>query len=283
MPTATPAVSPTPAAAVAPTPAAASAAATRRRDLPTLAFRVVGGLVAGSILTGPGGLQGLASPWATLPHATDGLTPELHRWHGTDLTALVTLLMCGSLLALLWRPRARPVLAQATLVAAGALAAGGLATGVSKASLPCLTFIGLVLATYPRRRALLSLSSPQGPSRPLLAVAVAAAPLLVWNAVTNIRYEVQGVGGEHAVFHHWMGAAALAAALLVLGFLAATRRPGYAALGALLGGTYLYLGVAALQIPGHDGSWGVSGGLAALVGGAAFLRATWRAARPTLA
>ena len=40
---------------------------------------------------------------------------------------------------------------------------------------------------------------------------------------------------------------------------------------ALLGATYLYLGVAALTIPDHDGSWGVLGGGPALVAGVAYL------------
>ena len=79
---------------------------------------------------------------------------------------------------------------------------------------------------------------------------------------------------EHALHHHWMGSAAVAVALALAGLLAATRRPGWRALGIIIGLAYLYLGLAALAIPQADGSWGIDGGLLALLGGSGFLVAT---------
>ena len=47
----------------------------------------------------------LLAPWVLLREATPGYTAELHRWHGADSGAFVGLLVCGSLLALIPRPR----------------------------------------------------------------------------------------------------------------------------------------------------------------------------------
>ena len=57
------------------------------------------------------------------------------------------------------------------------------------------------------------------------------------------------------------------------------RRRAGRALDVINAITYFYLGAAALTIPHHDGSWGVTGGVLALLGGAGFLAATIYEAR----
>jgi peptidoglycan/LPS O-acetylase OafA/YrhL len=76
---------------------------------------------------------------------------------------------------------------------------------------------------------------------------------------------------QHAAEGHWSGSAAVAISLVAIALLVAARRPGWRLLGGLLGATYLYLGVAALIIPDHDGSWGMLGGALALLAGGAYM------------
>ena len=44
---------------------------------------------------------------------------------------------------------------------------------------------------------------------------------------------------------------------------------------------FLYLGVAALALPNHAGSWGVTGGILALIGGMLYIVATIKEAGKT--
>ena len=252
-----------------PNPAAATRAG--GRDWRSIIFRGVAGLLAAALLAAFA--PDLLAPWALLREATPGYTPELHRWHGADSGAFVGLLVCGSLLALLPRPRRAPLLAQFVLLALGVLVLASLRP-FNGAALTIAVVVGaLVAATYPAPRALLS-AKREGPiSRPLLAFGLAATVPLAASAWTSARLQFSDLG-EHAVHRHWMVSAAVGVALALAGLLAATRRPGWRALGILTGIAYLYLGVAALAIPTHDGSWGVGGGILALLGGAGFVAAT---------
>ncbi len=248
----------------------ATTARTGGRDGRSLIFRGVVGLMLLLLLTGPGGLAELASPWLPVRPATADYTPELHRWHSTVLSAFVSLLVGGSLLALLARPRRQPLLAQFVLLALGTFILGHLSNPVI---VPVVGFVALIAATYPTPRALLSVRQAGPVRRPILALAVAAASLLVYDVAANVRLQFIDVS-EHAVHGHWLGAAVVAASLALAGLLASTGRPGWQVLGVVTGLTYLYLGVGALAIPSHDGSWGVTGGLLALSAGAGFLAAT---------
>jgi plastocyanin len=244
------------------------------RDWRSIIFRGVAGLLAAALLAAFA--PDLLAPWALLREATPGYTPELHRWHGADSGAFVGLLVCGSLLALIPRPRRAPLLAQFVLLGLGVLALASLRP-FNGAALAIAVVVGaLVAATYPAPRALLS-AKREGPPgtlwvRPLLALGLAATIPLAVYAWTSARLQFSDLG-EHAVNHHWMVSAAVGLALALAGLLAATRRPGWRALGVLTGIAYLYLGAAALAIPTHDGSWGVGGGILALLGGAGFVAA----------
>ena len=258
----------------------ATTARTGGRDWRSLIFRGVAGLILLMILTGPGGLAELASPWLSVRPAAADYTPELHRWHSTVLSAFVSLLAGGSLLALLARPRRQPLLAQFVLLAIGIFILGHLGAAI----VPVVVFVALIAAAYPAPRALLS-ATREGPvSRPILALALAATSVLVYDVAANVQRQFTDMS-EHAVHGHWLGAAVVAVSLMLAGLLTATRRPGWRVLGVITGLSYLYLGVGALAIPFHDGSWGVTGGLLALSAGAGFLAATVyegrRQARPS--
>ena len=75
------------------------------------------------------------------------------------------------------------------------------------------------------------------------------------------------------MYGRWTGGIILNLCLVLAGLLAATKRPGWRELGILVGITYLYLGAAALTVPDQPGSWGVVGGILALLGGASYIAA----------
>lgn len=233
-----------------------------------------------------GGATTLLEPWGVrLFPDQPGYTPEIHRWHQGQWAAQIGILFGGSLLALLWRPHAKPLLMQ--------FFALGMAVFISvlavaphwgpKAAILTITagIAGLVIAAYPQPRALLD-TSLEGPlSRPLLALSalvVAALAPVSWRA-----WQLQAAGGtEHTEHHAWASATVLALLLALAGALAATKRPGWQTLGVLTGVAFLYLGAAALTAPDRPGSWGIAGGLLSILGGVAFIAATLLEARQTI-
>ena len=130
----------------------------------------------------------------------------------------------------------------------------------------------LLIVPHPRPRSLLRLRGGTW-NRRLMAVALGVAPFLCTSAWVNVSRQLEG-SGPHAELGHWAGAAALPVTLLLLGFLAATGRAGWRLVTGLLAVTYGYLGVAALLLPHHDGSWGVVGGVIALASAAGYAAMT---------
>ena len=244
------------------------------RDRRLLVFRAVAVLLSVGLLFGGMIVFFLLAPWVLVGPTPDDYVAELHRWHHADAGALFAFLIVGSLLALIPDPRRRPVLAQAVLVGLGAMLATSLLDEPSVGAIaPSVVLAAVVVAIYPAPRALVSLRGGGPVSWPLLGLAVATAVPLLVNAWDNLRLQAND-HSQHATEHHWSGSAALAIALVVVGFLVAARRPGWQALGAIVGLTYLYLGVAAITVPDHDGSWGTAGGLLALLAGAGFIAGT---------
>lgn len=252
------------------------AATTQRpaRDRRVTVFRATAGLLALAIWFGALTVLFLLAPWTLFGPTPGDYIAELHRWHHADAGALLGILIAGCLVALIPDPRRRPGLAQAFFVGLGAMIVTSLLDelAVGIVAVPVIAAV-IVAAAYPAPRALLSLKPEMPISLPLLALAVAAAIPLLPNAWDNLRLQAND-HTQHATEHHWSGSAAVAVALVLVGFLVASRRPGWRALGTILGLTYLYLGVAAVTIPDHDGSWGTRGGMLALVAGVGFLVAT---------
>ena len=252
--------------------------AAQRWNWRTALFTVLAALVALLFLTN---LYRLSAPWAPLAvYPNDDarlLNPELHRWHDAMWGAVSGILNGGVLLSLLWRPRQKPLLIQfvALIVIAGA------ATMIPFE--PTLAVVILVVASvvaaYPAPRALVDISWPEPLSRPLLALSLAGALLLVPYMGRLLLWQIQGVGGEHATANQWISDVEHTAFLLIAMVLVSTKRPGWRTLGFLIGLVLLYLGVAALALPHHAGSWGVAGGILALIGGPLYIGATIRAAR----
>lgn len=250
----------------------------RSWDWRRILFTILAGVVAFFLLTN---LFRLAAPWASMawyPHDDPRqLNPDLHRWHEAMWGAVTGILEGGVLLTLLWRPRENPLLIQ--FMALAVLGAALIVLPFERGLLFVIVMLALVVITYPMPRALLDVA-PEGPiSRPLLGLSLAAALLLVPYIGRLVFWQIRGLGGEHAIANQWISDVEHTTFLLLAMFLASTKRPGWRILGILAATVLLYLGVAALVLPNHAGSWGVTGGIAALIGGLLYLIATMREAR----
>jgi hypothetical protein len=242
----------------------------KRRDWHTIAFRAVTVLAALFFLTN---LRLVLAPWLLLPADEGILHPEIHRWHDAEQGAIGGILSAGMLLVLLWRPRASPLLVQYTammVVISLLITAPFIGPSMFLIALPLI----LVVAAYPAPRALLDFSRDEPISRPLLALTLVAAVLLAPGMWRSLLWQIQGVGGEHATVYHWIAGFEHTLILLVAGVLASTKRPGWQTLGILTGVVFLYLSLVALSVPDQAGSWGITGGILGLVGGAGYIGAT---------
>lgn len=241
-----------------------------------IAFTIFVALTAAFFAVGFGAAASLLAPWSIITFGPSDPHPELHRWHSVQSGATFGILFAGSLVALLRQPQAKPVVAQffvaGTIVLAAALVA------FDAASLMLLSVGAQVAALYPQRRLLLANPWPSlrqiDPWRLVLALATVA--ILAPDAVRSLRSQIDGSGGEHASLNHWGLSFGLALLLVLAALLAASERPGARIMAMITGIALIYLGVAALAIPDHDGSWGIAGGTLATLGGLAYLATAYR-------
>jgi hypothetical protein len=253
----------------------------KRWDWRRIVFTIIAGVVTYFLLTN---LFRLAAPWASMawyPHDDPRqLNPELHRWHEAMWGAVTGILNGGVLLTLLWRPRQNPLLIQ--FMALVVIGAALTVLPFEPSLLFVIVMLTLVVIAYPAPRALLDFSRAGPISRPLLALSLAAALVLVPYIVRLTLWQLQGFGGEHATANQWISDVEHAVFLVLATILVSTKRPGWRTLGTLTGLVFLYLGVAALALPGYAGSWGITGGILSLVGGLLYLIVTMSEARKTM-
>jgi hypothetical protein len=250
-------------------PATTSIAAAQRRarrsHLAFYALTTIMGLALCAL-----GLASASWPWYAPTQPFLGMQVEAHRWHGAQFAALLAILLGGSLLTLIWRPRRTPLLAQ-YLIASSSIMTALFAVFLGPVALTLAAPFAAVAALYPDRAALFDLNSHERWSRPLGALSLITAALLIQPTYVALSYQILYPHSEHSEHFHWVAAAALAVALALGGLLAATRGPGWRILAALVGIAYVYLGLAAVAVPAHAGSWGVSGGIVAAVAGALYI------------
>lgn len=191
---------------------------------------------------------------------------QIHLWHVAELAALTILLFGGTLLWQLQQPEEKPLLAQFFVVGIAILAVLFMPFVPQAAGLFIL--LGVFIVLYPNIRALLSFSREGRVSKLLLGLSVLAAVVLLPNAWKEYQWQIAGwqVGEIHAVDLHWVGSAVLTTLLILGGFLASTKRPGWRELGIIIGGIYIYLGVIAMITLDQAGSWGGGGLFGIIVG-----------------
>jgi hypothetical protein len=252
----------------------------KRRDWRLISWRVVAGLGALLFLIALPGLLALIEPWVLVAPDQPGYTAEIHRFHEAHWGVIHGVLYGGCLVALLRKPREQPLLVQFFVVAVLIEVAGYGLVG-SLDPMP-LVILAIVVAAYPAPRALVSVSREGAVSIPLLGLSILAATLLLPEVWRLVPMQLAGLGGEHATENHWILTAVLECMLIAGGLLAATRRPGWKALGIIIGLAFVYLGVASISLPYYAGSWNLWGGALATVGGGAFIGATvWAIRRPS--
>ncbi len=248
---------------------------TKQFDWRRLVFSGVAGLVA-LLLLAFGSLHGLVAVWVRSWVASEpGIQhPEIHLWHDAQIGALVGIMFVGSLLALLWKPRQRPLVAQ-FLALGSLLYLVILAPFDSEAAIFLGLLFALPLASYPSLRHLVNFRRTEPLSWSLLGLSLLAAGLMMPFARRWFQLQLLDTG-EHALANHWITGVALVGVLCLAGLLAATRRPGWPVLGVLVGLALLHLGAATVTLPDQPGSWGLNGGVVAIIGGLLFIGVTIR-------
>lgn len=252
----------------------------QRENWRSRAFVIVVGLLVVFMLYD--GALGLLAPWVLIAPAPLGYSPQFVRWYVAQEGALACILGCGCLLALLRKPEEKPLLAQFLVLA---FALFTISTLVLFASNPPWYLIVLLIAqivlmclfvvTYPQPRSLVRFSREGTPSIPLAAFSLVAAVMLAPGAWHNLTQQLSFPASGYAQSGEWIYSVLLSVLLVIGGLLSATKRAGWNLLGFLVGAALLYLGVAALFTSSSPGSWGVAGGILALLGGAAYVSFTW--------
>lgn len=248
-------------------------AQTKQFDWHGLIFSGVAALVA-LLLLAFGSLHGLVAVWARGWVASEsGIRhPEIHLWHDAQIGALVGIMLVGSLLALLSKPRQQPLVAQ-FLALGSLLYLVILAPFDPVAALVLGILLAIPLACYPTLRNLVNFRRTAQFSRSLLGLTLLASALMTPTAWQWLQLQLLDTG-EHALANHWITGVALVGVLSLAGFLAATRRPGWQVLGVLVGLALLHQGASALTLPDQPGSWGQNGGVFVLFGGLLFIGVT---------
>lgn len=207
--------------------------------------------------------------WARLAH------PDIGRWTFA-LSASVDEAIALILFALAWRPLAGPLLMQFTALALVVdLAANvpfvpGIIVGYS----PLL----LLVVAYPRPRRLVLPFWRERPDWPLLVAALAIGAFLLPSIWQALSAQVRGAD-ELALSNGWASTVEHLCNLWLMALLAAFRQPGSSLLALLVAACLLYLGLAAIAVPGNPGSWGVGGGAIAVLGGVAYAVVATRSLR----
>lgn len=223
-------------------------------------------------LTAMGGIPGLCAPWFFFGTWPGHEFPEAHRWHDAQWGAMFGIII-GVGLLLLGRERQgrQPALVQFLLLTTASLVLVnlpfnplillGLLAGV-------FTPVAAIAYLYPHRPALRTLR-PAGPVNwPLILVAAIICWIILRDSWVYLNYQWDDFGGEHAKFQHWTIGTVQGFVILWAGLIAATNRPGARIAGLLAAAALLFLGLAALRVPDHAGSWGTQGGYWSLAGGA---------------
>jgi len=216
------------------------------------------------------------APWVLLQ--PDPLTrTEANRWFLT-VAGSVDAIAAGVWVALVLRPR-RALLA--VEMAGAVVVAGAILLPFQPLFAAILAVAVVPLIAYPYWRDVRAFPTWWAgiPRAPLVLAGLAGVALLVTAAIALPRQ----IGGTDpaAAGDWWSDYAEHATVLAMAGVLAASRGPGWRILRSLCSGVWLYLGlVATFVLPDHTGSWGVVGGIVALLVGAGLAVTVWRDSRP---
>jgi peptidoglycan/LPS O-acetylase OafA/YrhL len=111
-----------------------------------------------------------------------------------------------------------------------------------------------------------------------VGLAVVAGAFFVPQVWRAFQAQVQGTDAV-ALTYGWASTVEHLCNLWLIALFAAFRQPGSTLLAVIVAVCFLYLGVAAISVPGSPGSWGLAGGAIAILGGVGYLAATANARR----
>jgi hypothetical protein len=241
-----------------------------------IAFRLLA-LLAGAFFVLAAVPQAL-SPWlgGSLGNMTGVHDVNLHRW-STALAGWPDLGGAAVLFYAAWRPGSAALPLQWLALAAAVF----LVTSVPVVGLFVAVIalpVVLVLVLYPQPRALLARPWTDGIKPAVLALGVLIAIFLLADAARALAAQVSGAD-ELAANADWASNGEHLINVSLAALLAGMRRPGASVLGLMAGAVVALLGVTALKVPTNPGSWGVLGGVVAIVVGIALCVAViyeWR-------
>jgi hypothetical protein len=246
-----------------------------RRKLTWRAIALTMGVLA---LTAMAGIPGIFAPWFFFGTWPGHEFPEAHRWHDAQWGAMFGVILGPGLLLLAWKGAGRQAaLAQFLVLAAASLVLInlpfnplillGLLAGV-------FTPIAAVAYLYPDRPGVRALRPIGSINWPLIVFAAVVSYVILRDSWIYLNYQWDDFGGEHAKFQHWTIGTVQGFTILWAGLIAATNRGGARRVGLLGAASLVYLGLAALRVPNHTGSWGTSGGYWSIAAGVAFAALT---------
>jgi hypothetical protein len=223
------------------------------------------------------GAQALAMSWSS-----DG-AEIIHRVHGVGFGAIMTLCLGVPFVAQVHQPERKVSLVQAGVAATLAVLVALVAGGVPAEATPFVVFLaagGVIVAVHPARREILTVSGRQ-PDRMLAAIAgLGAGPLLVYAWLQAAAQRAAAVSDPHAMPPHYAGMAALVLCILALAIVGAYGASGYRWTATLAGLATVALGAVSLLNPGFVSALRPAAAVAAIVGGGAFIAATFRRRPP---
>ncbi len=195
-----------------------------------------------------------------------------HAMHNLVVASLLLVMSAPSVIAVARRPdrSIRPLVILAAVAIAG-LATMALSLTPDPFTLPFVVLVGVLWTLQSDR----SDAMPRGrPSAILLGLALVAAVPLIILTIGQAELQRTDHTSEHAAFFHWVETSFYAAAVLLLGLLAAVRPVAYR-LAAWYGGIALaLLGLGSLALSNHASAIRGPWALAAVVGAAAFIGVT---------
>lgn len=226
-------------------------------------------------------LEAVASmlvPWfPQISSSGPNYNAEIHIWHEA-VFGVGSGLFAGTAIGLLKRSKEKPMLLQfLLLLGMSAILLEIVQIRAGRAGIIPFTIVEsilllLLVGFYPGRAELLKFAKPV--IKPLLALSLVTALVLVPDIWANLQLQISGEGGEHLTFNHWLWGTVVDICLVVAGILSATGRRGWQWLGILVGIAFLYLGPAAMATQEQAGSWGRLGIVSTLLG-AGFIAAVF--------
>jgi len=213
-------------------------------------------------------------PWNIMPVPLDigEISPEVMRWHAAAFGSFATILTAVPLLLLLKQPREKPLLMQFWLIGQVLSIIVWNAMMWSKVDFDFMQpiIIAIMLLVYPAPRELFQFKTGGQASKRLLGLSLVVLVVLLPLFWKSFQLQLNPASQLYET-GQYVWAIYTFALIPLAGFLAASKRSGWKTLLSLAGIALLYLGVSAVSVPNHDGSWGLWGGIVVAITGVAYL------------